>query len=465
MPRRHLLRAVALALVFGLMLAHGAPALLRAEAPAAGDVPTLSTADLFALARLSADFFESVPSASRLHVDKIIAFEEHPRFVYLAGTAGKSLRRIVLLRPGVFVVEDRVQVPAAGTRVRWTLLVRGKPEIDGRKLRVIGDDGTLCGETVLPQAAAPRIAPPGRDDGDSVGHVVEITAETAGREAQFLHVLQVRRPDDTAPAPRCRLAQDNGRRQLTVTTAGQKLSLSLPAALGAAGTIAIAAADGQSVLSPRLLPSGIMPHGQQGVRLLQRWDTPYRDNRRPGWDTGRVAPELKKLVEQGTAGRGRAVVLGCGTGTNAVYLASKGFEVTGIDVAPAALTHAQQKARQAGVNVRWVLADVLAPPELEPFDLIFDRGCYHHVRQYNAAGYVASVRRLSRPGTRLLLLAGSAKRTGQGGPPKIREEEIRGDFSALFEFEWLREIRFDSANPGGKGSLAWSVLLRRKQSQ
>ena len=85
------------------------------------------------------------------------------------------------------------------------------------------------------------------------------------------------------------------------------------------------------------------------------------------------------------------------------------------------------------------------------------------VRRYNAAGYVKSVRGISRPGTRLLLLAGSAKEERRAGPPKIKEEEIRGDFSEQFTFEWLRDIRFDSANPDANGFKAWSVLLRCKE--
>jgi len=156
-------------------------------------------------------------------------------------------------------------------------------------------------------------------------------------------------------------------------------------------------------------------------------------------------------------------VLGCGLGTNAIYLAGKGFDVTGIDVAPTALSRAEEKARKAGVKVRWLLADVLAPPELDPFDLIYDRGCYHGVRRQSAAAYVNAVCRLSRPGTRLLLLAGNANEAGRGGPPPVKEEEFRGDFSESFDFEWLRETRFDTRNSAAKGALAWSALLRRKK--
>ncbi len=458
MERRSFASAIAAAMMLGL----AAPAFVWAAEPAMHAAPPLRAADFFALAKLSEKSFESLPVASSLNVDKIVAFEENPQFVYLAGGTDKALRRIVLLKPRTFVVEDRVEVSAAGTNVRWRSIVRGKPDIDGRKVSAKVPGGAISGETLLPENASLRNVHSSRDSGDSTDHAMEITVKTDGTEARFLNVFQIGRPDEVGRGLRCELAKDGDGRKLTVNTAAKTLTLSLPAARDIAGTIAIAAADGQSVLKERLLPSGVMPYGEEGVRLLRRWDTPYHGERRPGWDTGRFAPELAKLVEQEPAKRGRAVVLGCGTGTNAIYLASKGFDVIGVDVAPSALIHAKQKAREAGVKVRWVVADVLALPELEPVDLIFDRGCYHHVRQYNAAGYVQSVRGISRPGTRLLLLAGSAKEPRRRGPPKIKEEEIRGDFTELFAFEWFREIRFDSVNPDAQGPMAWSVLLRCK---
>jgi hypothetical protein len=47
----------------------------------------------------------------------------------------------------------------------------------------------------------------------------------------------------------------------------------------------------------------------------------------------------------------------------------------------------------------------------------------------------------------------------------VKEEELRGDFSNSFEIARLQEIRFDTADPAGKGALAWSILLRRKTTQ
>ena len=66
---------------------------------------------------------------------------------------------------------------------------------------------------------------------------------------------------------------------------------------------------------------------------------------------------------------------------------------------------------------------------LGPFDLVYDRGCYHGVRRQNAAGYVDSLRRLTRAGSQILILAGNANEERNYGPPRVKEEEIRADFS------------------------------------
>jgi hypothetical protein len=70
---------------------------------------------------------------------------------------------------------------------------------------------------------------------------------------------------------------------------------------------------------------------------------------------------------------------------------------------------------------------------------------------------------MTRPGSRVLILAGNANEPPpHTGPPRVTEEQIRGDFSELFDFEWLRETRFDTRDEDRKGALAWSILLKRK---
>jgi len=249
--------------------------------------------------------------------------------------------------------------------------------------------------------------------------------------------------------------------EIIISTASRVFRLNLPPPSEGAGEIAISIAGGKTLLENRPLPSGILPHGPEGSGLLERWDADYRASSPPAWDIGRPADELKKAVSDGTVRKCRAVDLCCGSGSDAIYLARQGFDVTAIDVAPTALSQAEQKARRAGASVRWVLADVLKPPSLEPFDFIYDRGCYHVVRDQNLAAYLETVRGLSRPGTQILLLA--ARRDGQApneGAEGVTEEELRFDFLPLFNLESLREIRLESNRPG-TGPPGWSALLRR----
>ena len=450
------LRAAALMMAVVVIVAIPATAAARVE-----NVQKLWlwTENLFALQKRFAQFSDSLPEAGKMGMDRIIAFEENRDFVYVLGGVRSRMRRLIFLKPGVFVVDDLGNPPASGA-VLWRMITRAAPEIKGAEIRFTGADAKLRGQCVLPTGATvTSMAEPYGDH--EKAHVIEVGRTSKSTGWRYVHVFCIA----GAAAARVRTAQASkeGPLRVTVSCGERTFELALPQEAGAAGTIAVSAAGGKTAVARRLLPSGIMPHGPKGVALFERWDKPYRGTRMPGWDTGRVANELKKAVEDGTVRPGRALVLGCGSGTNAIYLAGKGFDVTGLDVAPTALVVARRKADKAGARVRWIVADAAAVPDLKPFDFLFDRGCYHHVRGQNGAGYVKMVSRLTRPGGRLLLLAFRATKGGRASVTRIKESQLRGDFSASFDFQWLREMRFDTRSGTAKGSAAWSVLLRRKR--
>jgi len=196
---------------------------------------------------------------------------------------------------------------------------------------------------------------------------------------------------------------------------------------------------------------------------LDIWDSEYRRPEPALWDIGRPSDELQHVIEEGKIARCRVVDMCCGSGTDAIYLASKGFDVTAIDVAPTALGLAMEKARKANVSVNWKVADILAPPDLKPFEFIYDRGCYHVVRDQNLNAYIETVRRFSHPGTQFLLLA--TRRAEQDGVEGsgVTEEELRFDFMSLFDVEWLREIVLES-NLSSGGPPAWSAMMKRNSA-
>src|SRR5260370_25901063 len=146
---------------------------------------------------------------------------------------------------------------------------------------------------------------------------------------------------------------------------------------------------------------------------LDRWmfALAYRRGR-TRWDPGIAPPELVSVVEgPQRLAPGRALDLGCGTGTTALYLARHGWQVTGLDFATPAIRRAQAKARAAGPlpgATRFLAADAakLARMDLgEPFTLLFDQGCLHGIPRERWPGYAAGVARPAPPGATLLLYA------------------------------------------------------------
>jgi SAM-dependent methyltransferase len=139
------------------------------------------------------------------------------------------------------------------------------------------------------------------------------------------------------------------------------------------------------------------------MNLLRRWKfhTWYQRSQ-PPWDTGITPPELIDFVANHPPGR--ALDLGCGTGTNVIYLAQHGWQATGVDFAWSAIRAARRKAQQVGVKVDLRVADVTRLRGIRgPFDLILDIGCFHNVPAAGRAAYRANLERLLAPsGTYLL---------------------------------------------------------------
>lgn len=197
------------------------------------------------------------------------------------------------------------------------------------------------------------------------------------------------------------------------------------------------------------------------------WNQRYVDKNTP-WDSGEPSLELQRVLQEDWILPGRVLEFGCGTGTNAIFLAQMEFEVTAVDIAPLALEKARTKAAEACVNVKFLQGDALALPNLgEPFPFVFDRGVYHHLREVNLQAFLATLAHVVAPGGYYLTLAGNANDPAPAelGPPRVQAHEICQELEPQFELVQLREFRFDGvAIPGRSDApLAWSVLVRRKR--
>ena len=140
---------------------------------------------------------------------------------------------------------------------------------------------------------------------------------------------------------------------------------------------------------------------------MNRFGLMYRLGFAP-WERRDVERTWKPLLEgPGALSPGRALDIGCGSGRDAVYLAKRGWQITGVDFAETGLNIARQRARDEGVEVQWVKGDVaeLGGLGLTPgYDLLYDFGCMHLLPDAARQGLARGLGELA-AGTATLLIA------------------------------------------------------------
>ena len=201
------------------------------------------------------------------------------------------------------------------------------------------------------------------------------------------------------------------------------------------------------------------------------WNQRYVDENAP-WDSGVPSDQLQRILVDHDIAPSRMLEIGCGTGTNAIYLAELGFDVTAVDVAPLAIQQAIEKAKAADVTVDFRVVDLVAADTAsrltggEPFSFIFDRGVYHCLRRENLNEFLTTIGQLAAPGATYSLLAGNANDPDreEGGPPQVHAHELAGELQPLFDLVELRECRFGGVVIEGAPvePLAWAAVMRRR---
>ncbi len=203
---------------------------------------------------------------------------------------------------------------------------------------------------------------------------------------------------------------------------------------------------------------GRLPRRVRFVWRYLRGDVP--------WDSGIVPPEIVawvKASEERGDRPGRALDLGCGTGTTSLYLAARGWAVVGVDFAPNAIWQARRKARQQRLSDRatFFSADVAHPDFLRdapPFDLVIDVGCLHGLSAAQRRAYAAHMIRLARPGASYLLYAFLPRFGRDGRPVGIDRDGLRQLFDTTFELvSYVPGEEVTTSEPS-----AWYTLRRRE---
>ena len=175
------------------------------------------------------------------------------------------------------------------------------------------------------------------------------------------------------------------------------------------------------------------------------------------WNIETPPKALVDLVESSQVQPCKTIDIGCGAGNYAIYLASVGFDVTGVDISPSAITLAEANAKQKGVTCRFLVADTLGglAEIAETFEFAYDWSLLHHVFPEHRKEYVETVHRLLIPGGKYLSVCFSEKDAGFGGTGKERrtplgtvlhfssEDELRGLFEPYFDITTLETVQVE----------------------
>ncbi|HWT81006.1 MAG TPA: class I SAM-dependent methyltransferase, partial [Candidatus Methylomirabilis sp.] len=152
----------------------------------------------------------------------------------------------------------------------------------------------------------------------------------------------------------------------------------------------------------------------------ERFESAYEGQ--PPWDIPGPQPAFARLEAAGMI-RGSVLDAGCGTGENALYLASRGHEVWGLDFIPVAIERAKAKAGQRGLDVHFQVGNALKLDQLgRTFDTVIDCGLFHTFADEERPLYVSGLATVVGPGGSVLILCFSDQEPPGQGPRRVTQE-------------------------------------------
>lgn len=193
----------------------------------------------------------------------------------------------------------------------------------------------------------------------------------------------------------------------------------------------------------------------------QTFEQRYQDRDIP-WDREYPDYNLINMAADIPLDPCRVLDLGCGTGINSVWLAQHGFDVTGLDLSPTAVSMAEKRASAQEASIHFIVGDFLQTELSGRFDLVFDRGCFHSfdsedLKSTCAARIAAS---LAEDGLWISLIGNADDTPREIGPPTLSAADICRLVEPYFEILSLTAGYFG----GGQDAppKAWVAVMKKR---
>ena len=195
-------------------------------------------------------------------------------------------------------------------------------------------------------------------------------------------------------------------------------------------------------------PSGHFPDGpfdilqsmskgchMENSRSLPDWNTLYDQQKVEDmpWYHEELDPDISRFLSDSGITEGSILDLGTGPATQALALAGRGFRVTATDVSETAIRLGREKAAASGLDINFLVDDILAVKIQGPFDIVIDRGCFHVFAPPLRSVFVKNLSSLIDSGGLFFLKTFSHKETRPDGPYRFSIKQIIEYFAGSFE--------------------------------
>jgi len=183
------------------------------------------------------------------------------------------------------------------------------------------------------------------------------------------------------------------------------------------------------------------------------------------WDIGKPH---KAFIDVAESISGSVLDAGCGTGDTALFLASRGNQVTGFDFLEEPIRRAKLKAAERGLNVTFLVKDAMTLKDwTDRFDNVIDSGLFHVFSDDDRKRYAEGLATVLKAGGRLYLMCFSDEEPGTQGPRRVSKKELHAAFAQGWDIESIEPTRVET-RPDLKeftfsegGPKAWFAVIRR----